>query len=523
MAKHLLYLTNNQLTAAIWDNGALSDGQTFDNYASGWQKFSEYLAGYPDVAAFLLTDLIEEDFQRENIPHVLGLARQNLIQRRLANLYRDTPYREASHQGRAKEGRRDDQMLFSALTNAPLLKPWLEELQKQKIAVAGIYSVALLSPLLFKKLDLGKEPALLVTQQSSGLRQSYFQGGYLRFSRLTPETAWSPEAVAEIAESEMAKTRQFLASTRLMARGAAINIVVVADAEIIAHLRPLCPETGGMSYRFIDLNEARQVFGLKKLVDLKLCDRLFLSLLGSKRVASHYATFEQIRFHALSQVRAAFNFLSATTLAGALIWASGDGLDALRATNLARRARMETQETLARHQATLTSMPITVANPHDMKAAVDLEQMIAKNAPAPIPLLTLISRALDTLPQIKIHELNWQVSETDGAAPDASAAPPPPAAAGEAQPLSASLIGIPAKPFEIVTLEGEVVPFKNDYRTALESVHQMVAELQKDKQLKVEIIKPPLDVRPTVKLASEAGNDEALAKPLFSLKLVWKP
>jgi len=71
LAKHLLYLTNHQLTTTIWDKGALSASRTFDNYASGWQRFSEYLAAYRDVPAYLLTDVVEEDFQRENIPHVL--------------------------------------------------------------------------------------------------------------------------------------------------------------------------------------------------------------------------------------------------------------------------------------------------------------------------------------------------------------------------------------------------------------------------------------------------------------------
>lgn len=523
MAAHLLYLINNQLTTYVWDKGVLSAGQTFDNYASGWQKFSEYVGGYPNLPAFLLTDLVEEDFQRENIPHVFGIAKQNLIERRLAGLYRDTPYRKASQQGRETEGRKDDKMLFSALTNAQLLKPWLDALLNKKIAVAGIYSVALLSPLLFTKLDLGNAPALLVTHQSSGLRQSYFQDGYLRFSRLTPETAWSPEAVAEIAESEMAKTRQFLASTRLMQRGAAINIVIVADAKVIANLRPLCPDTGGMSYRFIDLNEARQVFGLTKLVGLTLCDQLFLSLLGSKRVPSHYATFEQIRFYGLSQVRAVCYFLSVSTIAAALIAASGDGLDAIRTASLAQRAQVETQETLAKYQATATSMPVTVANPRDMKSAVDLEKIISINEPTLNPMLALISRGLDAVPQIKIHELNWQTSEaTDDAAADASAAPAP-AVPGEVQPLLAGLIGVPKKPVETVILDGEVVPFKNDYRTALESVNQLIAEFQKNKQVHVEITKPPLDVRPTVKLESKAGNDDDLAKPRFSLKLVWKP
>jgi hypothetical protein len=522
LAKQLLYLSNNQLSATIWEKGVFSEPQTFDQYPSGWLKFAQYLARHREIPAYLLTDLIEEDFQRETIPHVMGPARKNLIERRLLNLYRDTPYRQATQQGREKDGRRDDRMLFSALTNAQLLKPWLDALLKEKINVGGIYSVALLSPLLFKKLDLGKARALLVTHQSSGLRQNYFQDGYLRFSRLSPETAWSPEAIAEITDVEMAKTRQFLASTRLMARGEQINIVVVAAADIIAQLRPRCPNEGGMLYRFIDLDEARQVFGMTKLDQLTRCDPLFLSLLGSKRVPSHYATQEQTRQYRLSQLRAGLNALSVITLSAALIMATGNGLETMHATNQTHQAQIKTKATLAAYQATTSSMPVTVANPHDMKAAVEVAHQIAENGPMPTQVLSLLSRALEALPQIKIHELSWQTNVIEDAALDPSAAPAP-AAPGEAPLLMGGLLGIPVKPGQSLILEGEVAPFKNDYRSALEIVQQLNVELQKDPHLRVEIIKPPIDIRPTVKLESQAGNDAELAKPLFSLKLVWKP
>ena len=62
MAKHLLYLTNTQLSAAIWDKGELSSLQVFDNYPTGWTKFAEYLSNVAELPAFFLTDLIEEDF-----------------------------------------------------------------------------------------------------------------------------------------------------------------------------------------------------------------------------------------------------------------------------------------------------------------------------------------------------------------------------------------------------------------------------------------------------------------------------
>lgn len=522
MAKHLLYLTNTQLTAVIWDKGRLSEGHTFDNYPSGWSQFAEYLTGYRDVSAYLLTDLIEEDFQRENVPHVMGGSGQNMIQRRLANLYRDSPYREASHQGREKEGRKDDRMLFSALTNPELLKPWLNALEKEKVAVAGIFSVALLSPIVFKKLRLGHESILLVSHQSSGLRQSFFQDGYLRFSRLTPLTAWTPEAIADIAGTEMAKTRQFLASTRLVARGAPITTVILAHADTIRTLQPICPDTADLTYQFLGLDEVTQQLGLKNIADIRLCDRLFLALLGSKRVLSHYATFEQIRFHTMWQVRIAFNILSVLVLAAGSIWATGNGLDALRMANKTRHAQSETQQILTMQQSILKGFPVTVANPHDMKSAVDLEQTISQNASDPAAVFAIVSKALETLPQIRILDLSWETSEADGAPVDPAAPLPPPLPPGETPP-QAALIGVPKKPFEIITIEGEVVPFKNDYRTALDSVQQFKSELARNKQLQVEISKPPLDVRPAARLESQAGNDSALAKPIFTLKLVWKP
>jgi hypothetical protein len=521
LAKHLLYLTNNQLSTVIWDKGVLSVAQTFDNYASGYSKFAEYLSSTPKLPTFFLTDLIEEDFQRDSIPHVYGSARKNLIDRRLNSLYRDTPYRNASQQGRDKTGRKDDQMLFSALTNAQLLKPWVDALQNQKIDIAGIYSVALLNPYLFKRLNLGKQASLFVTHQSSGLRQSFFQDGYLRFSRLAPETAWSPESIAETTAIEIGKTRQFLASTRQLARGAPLEIVVVAQEEILTHLQSRPLEEEGTRYRFIDLSEARLVFKMPAALELSYCDPLFLSLLGTERIASHYATAEQTRTHYFSQLRDVLNVLSVSTVALALFWSGSNGFDAYHARQIAQQAKIETLSALAKYQETTNSMQATVANPVEMRAAVELDRTLTNNAPDPSVLFASLSRALDALPQIKVHELNWKSSETDGSVVDPNAVPAPPTD-GQTS-ISPTLLGIPKRAFEILELEAEIVPFKNDYRSAVDSVQLLVNELQKDTHLQVSITKPALDTRPSVRLESQIGNDEALAKPRFNLKIIWKP
>jgi hypothetical protein len=519
LRKHLLYLTNTCLTASMWQSGSLSAGQTFENDEAGWQALSAYLVPSKQVPVLLLIDLVEEDFQRDTIPHVFGKARKTLIERRLLQLYRDTPFRHASNQGREKDGRKDDRMLFSALTNAPLLKPWLDAILKEQVPLAGIFSVALLSGLLFKKFQLGNGPVLFITHQSAGLRQSYFHEGQFRFSRLTQLTSKNPEEIAEATNLEMVKTRQFLANTRMLQRGESIDIVALDNADALRNLQALSLDSASASYRFIDLDDAKRTLGLKNFIEITVCDSLFLALLADKQPSSHYALFEQTRLYTLWQGRIILYLLSSVALAGCLFWAGSNIMGAIDAAAQTRQLEQSTRITQQRFQSVVNSLPTTIDNPHDMKSAVNLEQMITQNAPTPNALLATISQALAMLPQLNITELNWEASDKGGADDTTAQAQMTPVVGAP----SMVLIGVPKKPVEIVVIKGEVLPFHNDYRTALESVHQFTVELMKNKQIQASVTHQPLDIRPSVTLNGQAGDDAAKATADFELRLVWKP
>lgn len=547
--RQLLYLTNDQLTAYQWEKGSYSSGRSFPNNETGWEDFSLHLAGSQNTPIYLLADLIEEDFQRDSLPHVSGRSRRALVQRRLGQLYRDTPYRQAIQQGREEQGRKDDLMLFSALTNAELLKPWLDAVLQRKAPLTGIYSPALLSAALVKKLGLvhdstraspafpvgparsGSEPhrashnLLLVTHQSSGLRQSFFQGSALKFSRLTPLADHNPDTVADAIVREAANTQQFLASARLLSRGEVLDAVVLAHGEGLQRLRSVCQDTPAIAHRFFDLADAATRLGLKTPDSITLCDPLFLSLLGHVVPASHYAQSEQTRYFSLWQTRLALYILSAGIVAGALLSAGANSLEALQHYQQSRQMAVEASLTQSQHEAIVHSLPHTAASPQNMKAAVNIEQIIARNAPAPTELLGIVSRALDVLPQIRVDQLHWQVSKKDETADNAiDSQQPQPVPVIEDQPPGASLVGIPKKPNQILLIEGEVTSLKQDYRTALESVRLFAAELGKsNKQLAAEITRPPLDVKPTVKLTGNAGAEERDTKSRFTLKLTLRP
>ncbi|MEJ7807806.1 MAG: hypothetical protein WKG03_18040, partial [Telluria sp.] len=256
MRKQLFYLNNQELVAYAWQGKVLSRVAGFENSDAGRAQFGEYLAQAAPVPSFLLVDVVEEDFQRDSAPHVTGRAREALVQRKLAQLYRDTPYRHAELQGRDKGGRKDDRYLFNALTNAELPKAWLAVMLKHAVALAGMYSLPSLSALLFAKIRPGPGPVLLVSHQSSGLRQSFFDDGVLRFSRLTPLFDHAPARLAEAFRVETAKTRQFMANTRLLGRGAQVTVLVLASATTLDALVPDMADNADVRYLPLEAGEA---------------------------------------------------------------------------------------------------------------------------------------------------------------------------------------------------------------------------------------------------------------------------
>ena len=112
---------------------------------AGATAFERYLAGMADVPTHLFTDLAEEDFRLDTIPHVGTGDREAILARKLAQIFRNTPYRHALLQGRETEGRRDDRVIYTAITNGEVLRPWLEIIERLKVPLAGIHSSAVFS------------------------------------------------------------------------------------------------------------------------------------------------------------------------------------------------------------------------------------------------------------------------------------------------------------------------------------------------------------------------------------------
>ena len=524
LPKLLFHVTNEHLAAASWQRGQLTPGPRLRLDADGLAAFGHYLDAHPGIPAYLIADLVEEDFQRHLLPHVRGRSRRNLVERRLGQLYRDTPFRHAALQERDPEGRRDDHALFSALTNPALVQPWIAVMEQRQTALAAVYSGAHLAVLLARRLALAQEHLLLITEQAGALRQSYFQGPYLRFSRLTALTPLGDAASATAAAiaNEAARMQQFLTSTRLISRGGMLQVVIVAPASRIAALEAACMDGTETSFHFIDMDSAAARCKLAETPSG--AERLLLELVARDAPPSQYALPSPRRFYRIWQARAALNALAAAVALVGGLWLLADAWASVGAARQSSALLAAAARDDARYQAGMASLPAPAVKSADMKAAVLLNERLAAQAPAPGQMAALVSRALDTAPAVRLMNYDWRAGQD--AAPDPGAVPELARMAGPSDqlaPIPASVTGLLGAPVQTLRIEGEIDAAQSDYRAIVDSVNQFAAALARNPGVAVEIAEAPIDVRQNVKLSGKTSVEDGAAKPKFVLKVSWKP
>ena len=150
--KLLICISAEQASVAFSRNGRLGRCRTFRNDEQGRQIFDQFLAGIQNVPVHVMADVVEEDYRFELLPHARGRDRTELIDRRLRQLYRNTPYCAAVLQGRDSGKRRDDQYLFIALINPELIDNWITQIRSHELPVAGVHLLPVIAEPLSQKI-----------------------------------------------------------------------------------------------------------------------------------------------------------------------------------------------------------------------------------------------------------------------------------------------------------------------------------------------------------------------------------
>ena len=505
--KTMMFLSAVHCQACTWQNGELSATEIFADNSEGQQQFTAFLQTHRNPV-YLLTDLVEEDFRHEAIPHLHGKDRSALIQRKLEQYYRTTPFRLASTLQRCKDGRRDDDMQFSALTNPALIAPWLNLMLARNIPVAGIYSIPNISTPLVKDLSSGCL-LLLSWDKHAGLRQTYFDQKIFRFSRLTPINDSS--SFSTIAGTEAVRTRQYLKNLSLLPPDQALNVTIICNTSDRLDLETNLNDDSDMHYAYLDIQEVARQFGSKSIFIDSDATLLFLHLLANHPPSNNYAAAEHTHFLRLLIVRRSLLGLSATLAATSLILAAANVSTGITLNEETQSLNLQASHLSHQTRQLIHDFPSTAASATDMKTAVILSRKLDNIFPPPQIILDGLSKTLDGFPNIRVNKLSWQSGAEASLVSEASGT------ASVATPRSSAAAIIPS---QVILLNGELDEFTGDYRSALDHLERFRQALIR-RGYNVTALTLPLDISPQGSISAETCDGSN--KPAqFLLRISWQ-
>ena len=483
--KILLYLCSAHLEAYFWNGKALSEAEIFAHDQKGIEQFLTFLQKHTEPA-YLLTDVIEQDFRHEAIPHINGRLRRDMIERRLEQYFRNTPFRQARIQGQYKSDRRDDEVLFSALTNPQHIQPWLECLTRNHTPLAGIYSLPDISANLIDMLQ-SEHVLLLSWEKHAGLRQSYFHNKKLHLSRLTQLD--DATSLCEAVATEIPRMLNYLNSLNLP-QSKTTEICILCHAQDFARLDDVLRRSPDLQYTCLDIQKVGAATKLNQKFESSDSSALFLHLLARHPPAIQYANHVHTRHHRLWKIRRALWFLALASVSTGLSWAASDTWHGYEYT--ARTAPLLSQTTyLFREIESLKqNFPDTGASATEMKAVVTLMHTLDSIFPAPENILSPLAEVLEEFTQLRTHKLTWQTDTTS------------------------------ATSFPVIDLDGELLQFGSDHRGAIAYLNEFQQQLTLHGYTVISQ-KLPVDTSPQGSI-SGGTRDEPDKLARFSLKLAWK-
>jgi hypothetical protein len=510
--KRLVYFTSQQVTAYLWRRGELRQERSFSLDETGVADFSKFVAAAPGSLFYVVTDVVEEDFFQENIPYVRGKDRRALLARKLAQRYRDTTLAMPLSLGTEnRSGRREERILYVSFTNTQQFQPWLAALRSNEARLAGVFSVALVSALVGKRIGLKAPHYLMVTLQQAGLRQSYIENGRVRFSRLGRVDFSDPRAIAEACAAESARIHNYLVTARILPQEVLpLDVIVFAPAEYKTLYQTACVDTPWIRFQVHDLDDLGRKIGLKSAPAETLAEGLFLYALGGSFAGEQFADDGLRRFYNLWRVRVGLIGAGTAVLGSCLLFSAANSIDIYQVDQEKTNDRQQQTRALQDYARIQTTFPKTPIPTENLRSTVKNYRTLLRQTAAPGALFAEISQAVTALPQIELERIEWEIGPTAKSPENRDAA----------KVTAAAPVGPTAAEFQFQSAEISgrlIVPQASDYRAITALVNQFTEALRRESGLEVISTRLPFDITAEKSISGEIGAERSVEVPRFSV------
>lgn len=514
----LLSVSATQISAARWQGGGFAACDRFANGEEGLNAFKEYLAQTRDMPVRMMVDAVEEDYRVESLPHSFGSDRNEMVNRKLKQHYRNSPYCSARQQGRDTGKRHDDRYLFCALTNPELVDPWVQAITERELPIAGIYLLPTVSQRLIEKLQLKQTNLLAVSIHSSGTRLTFFRDQRLRVSRLARIDLSGQAAIKGYAE-EISNTRLYLHAVRVMTLDEHLSILIIDPDDTLAELeQTIARDNPTIECRRLGRKEIISTIGISEVALESSSGALYLHLLGQRPPDNNLAPAAITAGFRRHQARRGVYALTAVSALAAAAWCALNVYQILDAKSDTETAQRRTAELQAQYQEVTRTFPAAPASAENLQRAVEISRKIGTLTRSPELMMELVSQSLDRNPTIILKTLGWKYGTTE-IDPDAGRTAKPASDGGAA--AAAASTGRRQSGM----VEGEVRPFRGDYRAAIDAINRFADTLSQLPQVNdVRVIKLPLNISPDLSLSGNTTDSrDQVGRAEFKLVLTLKP
>jgi hypothetical protein len=481
----LLFATPRQIGVLDWRPGHMHWLGEFAASEAGMTAFRRVLVKHAKLPVLLVIDTVDEDYRSEILPHVQGHARDELLARKLKQVFRNTRFTGAWRQVRETTGRRDDRYLLAALPDAEWLTPWLSVLHRERVPLYGITPLALACQHLLSRLRLQEPHILMACRLNTSLRLSYYHNGRLRFSRLIGSD--TPTQLPGNAADEIAKTQLYLTGQRILPREARLHVLLIDPSGQLDSAQAPLNADPAFSARLIDLSSLARALRIPDDFLAATPEVAPLAAIAGEAIHLNLAPPELLQRHTEFRWRRGLHRAAGIVAAIGLVLTASYWLHAQDLRDQTLRIEAETQRGDARHAAIVRSFPALATRPDQLGQTIALATQL-KRSPLDINALFLpLGHALADHPEVIVKTLTLQD-----------------AANGTAN----------------ITLEARLADFDGNFRAVMSRIDSFAARLAAAPGVSsVERTTSPVNTAPTATLSGKTAGEVNPAETRFTLSL----
>ena len=489
----ILLATPRQIGVLDWRPGHMHWLGEFAASEAGLAAFRTVVSKHAQLPVLLVVDTVDEDYRSEILPHVQGHARNELLTRKLKQVFRNARFTGAWRQVRETTGRRDDRYLLAALTDADWLTPWISVLHREHVPLCGITPLALACQHLLARLRLQEPHTLLAYRLNNRLRLSYYHNGLLRFSRLISSD--TPTQLPGNAADEIAKTQLYLTGQRILPREARLHVLLLDPSGQLDSTQAQLNADPAFSTRLIDMASLGHALRIPDSFLAATPEVAPLAAIAGEPMQLNLAPPELLQRHTEFRWRRSLHAIAGAIALLGLGITAAYWLHAQDLNDQARRMAQQQQQLDARYQAIAQAFPVQTATPEHLAQTVSLARHLASQPTDTAALLATVSQALSAAPDIHLESLDWR----DGVPPTAD--------------------GMTIK------LDAALTSFDGNYRAAMQRIERLMETLRAVPSLHdVRLLNSPVNAESSSTLTGKTLNAGASNEPVarFSIELIYR-